>query len=339
MRIRAALIVPILLLAACESSSTAATPSPSPVATAIAPPILSSGTMVFDEASRELVLLDPSVPTTWTWDGVHDWRQQPPSMGPVTVPGRLGGPPFGMAWDPTTSSVIAVVGDMFVGVQTPAPPPATWSWRHGSWTKLDAAETPPAAGGAMAAFPPADQLVMFSGCCSAAPRQMVAMPGMWSWNGTAWTAVHPAHMPPARWGQAMVYDPAIGKILMYGGMAIEPDHAPLNDVWEWDGHDWSALPTPALGMGNPITQLAYARTGGLLLLANDFNGLSGPEAMWTFDGARWTKVDASTPACIWCELAYDPIRDVTVMVTNPKGAPYSANAVWTWNGVRWAERS
>jgi hypothetical protein len=299
----------------------------------VAGPILGAGSMAFDPVAGEMVLVDPAAGVTWTWDGVHDWRQRVTNVMPATQPMKVGGPQFGMAWDAATGSVIAEVGDYVNPVIMQQPPPATWSWRSGTWTRLDAARTPLVAGGAIAAFPPMHQLIMFSGCCSASGRFTAAKPGMWTWNGAEWSALHPAHMPPARWDDVMVFDPLLGKTVMYGGTALEPDHPGLNDVWAWDGTDWSAVPAVGLpdAPGFSATQMAYAPGGKLILL--------GSGAGWSFDGSRWMQLQGVTPGCVFCELAYDPVHQVTVMVTNQHGAPYSANQVWTWDGSVWTERS
>ncbi len=190
-----------LLVAACVSSSKASVQTPSSPPPLVAGPTIGSGSMTFDESSAELVLVDPSGGGTWTWDGAHAWQRRLSVAEPATLPIKVGGPPFGLAWDAAGGSTIAVVGDLLAGIQSPEPAPATWSWRAGSWKRIDTAHTPNATGGAVSAFPPAHQLLMFSGCCTAAARQMIAIPGMWSWDGSAWTPVHPAHMPPARWGR------------------------------------------------------------------------------------------------------------------------------------------
>ena len=289
--------------------------------------------MAFDEAAGLMVFLDPSGGGTWIWDGVHDWKHIA-SSGPSTGTYKMNSAPFGMAWDSTSGSVIAEIGDMPMSLGMPQRAPETWSWRGGVWTRLDGANTPAVMGGALAAFPPKQQVIMFAGCCGVSGRYNTAKVGMWTWDGASWTELHPAHMPPARWGQAMVYDPAISRTVMYGGMTMEPDHPPLNDMWAWDGSDWSALPAPPQDLGS--TQLAYGPSGRLVLTSAVSPNLS---TMWTFGGATWQKFDVLTPDCFFCALGFDSVRDVTVMVTNPLGSPRAADQVWTWNGVQWSERS
>ena len=326
-----------LLATACTSSGTspAASPTPTPTQRLVAGPAALFGEMAFDIRMGQMVFLDPGLGGTWTWDGVHDWKHAATS-GPATAYGKMNSAPFGMAWDSSSDSLIAEIGDMPTPFGAPQPAPATWSWRAGAWTKLGSANTPAVMGGAVAAFPPKQQVIMFGGCCGVSGRYNTAMAGMWTWDGTSWTELHPAHMPPARWGQAMVYDPAISRTVMYGGMTMEPDHPPLNDMWAWDGSAWSALPAPALDTANLAPQFAFGPNGRLMLTASDSSQSS---TTWTFDGTMWEKLDVVTPECFFCALEFDPLRNVTVMVTNPSGAPGAADQVWTWNGTRWSERS
>jgi hypothetical protein len=179
---------------------------------------------------------------------------------------------------------------------------------------------------------------MFSGCCAFAGLSWAAKPGMWSWDGHVWSELHPAHMPPARWGQAMVYDPTLGRTVMYGGMSMEPDHPALLDMWAWDGSDWSPLPVPPAPGDFFATALAYAPDGALIFITTDGQS-PGSATTWTWHGSGWVKLDVATPDCVWCELAYDPKHHVTVMVTNTKGAPNAFNDVWTWDGAHWSQRS
>jgi hypothetical protein len=40
----------------------------------------------------------------------------------------------------------------------------------------------------------------------------------WSWDGTDWTQLTPAHSPPPRFDPAMTYDAALGQIVLFGGV-------------------------------------------------------------------------------------------------------------------------
>ncbi len=185
-------------------------------------PAVGLGSMAFDQSTGEMVLLDPSGVGTWTWDGVHGWQQQHPSAAPVTQRVKMGSAPFGLAWDPNSRSMIAVIGEFLnpPGIISNRVPAATWSWHAGNWTNLNNAGTPDVVGGAIVDYPPEQQLIMFSGCCQVGQQErfLSAKPGMWIFDGRVWTEVHPIHVPPARWGATVAFDAAIAKTVLTAEM-------------------------------------------------------------------------------------------------------------------------
>jgi hypothetical protein len=62
----------------------------------------------------------------------------------------------------------------------------------------------------------------------------------WSWNGTSWSRLRPAHAPSERIGPALCWDGARDRLLLVGGLGAGP---PLQraDTWSWTGSDWLRL--------------------------------------------------------------------------------------------------
>jgi hypothetical protein len=56
-------------------------------------------------------------------------------------------------------------------------------------------------------------------------------------DALTWTIRYPDHRPPARWGHGMVYGQT--GILVFGG--FDKRNQPLNDLWLWDGADWTEI--------------------------------------------------------------------------------------------------
>ena len=52
---------------------------------------------------------------------------------------------------------------------------------------------------------------------------------LWAWDGTGWTALSPAHSPPARFYAQMAYDGSSGQLLLFGG-AVDTV-ADIADTW------------------------------------------------------------------------------------------------------------
>jgi hypothetical protein len=53
-------------------------------------------------------------------------------------------------------------------------------------------------------------------------------------SGNQWRQQFPAVSPRGRYGQTMVYVPAIGASVMFGGFMIQTPNLPLNDTWYYD---------------------------------------------------------------------------------------------------------
>ncbi|HTR55257.1 MAG TPA: DUF4215 domain-containing protein [Kofleriaceae bacterium] len=85
----------------------------------------------------------------------------------------------------------------------------------------------------------------------------------WIWNG-AWQHLVSSQPQMSRQGQLMMYDPARGATICYGGTSSSGD---LHDTWSFDGSDWIELdPSPA-GQSVPVWG-AYDPIGQNLLQCN-----------------------------------------------------------------------
>src|SRR5438132_14194009 len=69
-----------------------------------------------------------------------------------------------------------------------------------------------------------------------------------------WVRLSPATSPPARSYLAMTYDPASGKIVMFGGY---DGTGYLNDTWTFDGTTWSQVAAPISPPRRAAAQIAY----------------------------------------------------------------------------------
>ena len=51
---------------------------------------------------------------------------------------------------------------------------------------------------------------------------MVGWAGVWQWNGTDWTQVAPATLPPARMRHSIVWDRLRDVLVLFGGLVLFP---------------------------------------------------------------------------------------------------------------------
>ena len=58
----------------------------------------------------------------------------------------------------------------------------------------------------------------------------------WVWNGTNWTEIHPATVPPNRYSFGMNYDPLNKAVFMFGGYSpVRRAATPGSSLWPNEG--------------------------------------------------------------------------------------------------------
>jgi hypothetical protein len=245
----------------------------------------------------------------------------------------------------------------------------TWAWDGTTWTQVaDAADagctttctdSPPARAASMMTYDPAsNQLVVFGGDADGGD---VNNNDTWTWDGTSWSQVADSSdpgcttscigSPPARSGGAMAYDPAIGKVVLFGGLGDA-----TNDTWTWDGTSWTQVadggdpgctttctdsPPPtisgAMAFDVPANQL-------IMFGGGEYNG----NATWNFDGTTWTQLDdgtdagctdactSSPPPRSGAGMEYDPAVQAVVLFGGLNNFT-NVNDTWTWDGTAWTQ--
>jgi hypothetical protein len=220
-----------------------------------------------------------------------------------------------------------------------------------SWVPLSPMMSPPASTGAAMTFDPAiNQMVLFGGFVT--NNQGGTYVGTWTYGGKTWTQLSPAASPPHRFDASMAYDPALGKIVAFGGvyaamMAGRTSPYVYADTWTFDGKTWSEQHPATSPPARFGAAMAFdPRIGKLVLFGG--NG-SGPRDTWTYDGTNWTKQKPATrpPARGEPAMAYDPAHGNLVLfggsrfAVHPCGAgPFADSGdTWTYNGTNWTRHS
>ena len=187
----------------------------------------------------------------------------------------------------------------------PGPLGDTWFGDGTSWRQVAAAGPSARYGASLAFDPDRDVFVLFGG-----QTRQGSSDETWTWNGTRWTLMSPAHRPPARRSAAMAYDPPLHVVLLYGGLV--PDKAEgveSADTWAWDGADWKHIDTTSKGPGPRNGAVMVSTYDGVLLFGGHVGNLQYFGDVWAFDGSAWKRVDIDpTPpgradaAVIWSPL-------------------------------------
>lgn len=154
-----------------------------------------------------------------------------------------------------------------------------------------------------------------------------------------WTEAQPTTSPPGRNDNAMAFDAARDRIVMFGGESLG---GTLVKTWEFDGADWSE----AAGAASPPARGGHTMAfdelrGRVVLFGGRASGTSSELAdTWEFDGTTWLE---STPALAPPSrgrhaMAYDATRQRTVLFG---GASFAASEfqpadTWEYDGTSWA---
>ncbi len=194
------------------------------------PPARSAHSMAYDPGTHRLIMFGgrgdagTSLNDAWAYDpATNAWIELKPA-GTLPSPRNL----FSMAYDPLTHGLIVFGGQGDTGLLND-----TWAYdtTANAWTELKPAGTLPWTRSAqsMAYDPTSGRLIVFAGLDSAG----TVLGDAWAYESAAntWTELEPSGtQPAARAGHVMVYDPASGRLIMFGGRSIDQFDF-LNDVW------------------------------------------------------------------------------------------------------------
>ena len=110
----------------------------------------------------------------------------------------------------------------------------------------------------------------------------------WVFDGTTWTQLAPPTAPAARVGASMVFDPALARIVLFGGASTNPDAtsaspAVFDDTWSFDGTTWQQLHPTTVPSGRFLAQMTYdSATQQIVLFGGALNTTSDANDTWTF---------------------------------------------------------
>jgi cysteine-rich repeat protein len=146
----------------------------------------------------------------------------------------------------------------------------------------------------------------------------------------------PGSAPLARDMNALVYDGARQKVVMFGGWAPAGN---LNDTYEWDGTSWVKMHPKHAPKGRLAAAVAYDAKRHRVVLFGGYSANFGVVLAdtWEYDGVDWKQLSPTTvpPARAEAAMAYDANRGKVIMYggydgTNPR------SDMFEWSGTNWA---
>jgi Galactose oxidase, central domain len=132
----------------------------------------------------------------------------------------------------------------------------------------------------------------------------------------------------------MTYDPASGKIIMFGGV---DNTGYLNDTWTFDGATWTEVTTQTSPPPRASAQMAYDHVTGKVVLFGGYNGTSYLGDTWLWDGAtsQWTQAaPVHQPTPVTGPMLFPDPRGAVDLFGGFDGRFYQL-VMWRWINSDW----
>jgi hypothetical protein len=170
----------------------------------------------------------------------------------------------------------------------------------------------------------------------------------WRFKDGVWTQLHPRHAPPSRTIPVLIFDAALGELVMYGGRDVPPSATAgyggevggisfAADTWTWDGSDWTErhpLHHPVLFV--PDAAYDFARSDIVLTSWG-----TGAMETWTYDGSDWTRHALANgkpdPPRSQFPMAFDPTSETVLLFGGFNLGGADTTRVWEWDGQDWRQ--
>ena len=238
-------------------------------------------------------------------------------------------------------TVVALAGGSLAAVGAPA---AQAAGAPATWTSVTPSPMPPPGTSSSLVFDPATgQLLAYDSSNDA--NCTLLQDQVWTWDGAAWTDHQQVGFPQARDNAAFGYDPASRQVVMFSGYANgtcpgETFNGLENQTWTWNGSIW-AQQHPAVSPPARYTACAAAddATGQFLMYGGMGDGPVDLADTWNWTGTNWQQLTpATSPPGGQCEMTYDAVRKIVVMLVEARvGAPDAGvMQTWIWNGSTWS---
>ena len=168
----------------------------------------------------------------------------------------------------------------------------TWTWNGTAWTEVNAKRRPHLRSLAAMWYDPILRKTVLYGGIGRKEREgrLERFNDMWSFDGSTWTELSPATVPPTRYGAQVGVNPITNRTVLFGGLVLETvDNVQrqvyANDTWEWNGSTWRQITTPgAIARENSRMAWDYSGEGFIL-----FGGWAGHflSDTWLFTDDQW----------------------------------------------------
>lgn len=283
-------------------------------------------TMTFDESRGTILIYGGGngaeyFGDTWEFNGT-DWAQVP------STPHQANRPVAEAAFDSGVGR-----GVMFGGDCCPADfTNDTAEWDGSQWSRVSALPNPGYLHSPAMTWSPSDQILLFGGF-SLSLNDFTHRTWTYDTAADTWTELFPAMHPVAR-TTSMVYSPAHGGVVMFGGQLASS--VPTNDTWLFRDGNWSDKSSPTRPQLRYDLGLAADTWRGNVVLYGGSYG-NGLEDTWILTaGFSWQQIPVSGPGIRrYHRMTFDPIRGRSVLATGA-GELDDSEQTWEFDGAGWS---
>jgi hypothetical protein len=222
-----------------------------------------------------------------------------------------------------------------------------WALINGSWRELSSGAPDRQGFGAGAYVPSTGCIVLFGG---GGYRFQVSNQTWFfcngKWSQQVWSNC--SAFPQPMYGMSMAYDPALGRVVMFGGYGylgpLTFTKGVINQTWELVNRCWVRVYNANPPSARQGVDLTYDSTDGYLVLFGGFRtagAKASPVPMndtWVFNGTRWTQVSVGAPspsARLYSATSDDPSLGGVVLFGGLSSSGPALNDTWLFSAGTW----
>jgi len=167
----------------------------------------------------------------------------------------------------------------------------------------------------------------------------------WEFDGSTWIQQSPTIAPSARRWSSMVYDPTLGRCVLFGGSHLGTTF--LGDTWLWDGAAWNQQSSSQGPSPRARGRFTYdhLRSRALYYGGKSTSANVALTDTWSWIGATWSQITTSVQpgwnggsGLIAYGLTYDSLRDRAVLVGGTRTAATVSDRTYEFDGGDWMLR-
>ena len=182
---------------------------------------------------------------TWEWDGTN-WTQASPTTSPTARSVH-----HNMSYDPIRKVVVLIAGQIGPGF---ASENDIWEYDGTTWKDVTGSASFTTRSASCVAFD-GTSILLFGG-----GQWDPMFNDTWKWQGTSLSLQGPTTVPPARMSTMCAYDDLRKRVTMMAGTRVNSTTQFTDDMWDWDGANWTQLTTKAPEGDTCCQVLAYDST-------------------------------------------------------------------------------